>query len=202
MISTSISGTFFRRVLYFYCSLESPRELLKILMLSPYSRTTDPRTEGARWYERAAGAGRRSLSSSSFAAEAKPWFGQSSKGAPTSGTITSTISLFSPTPCLLPGIRLPPRSLSTHQSPLRGRPTYEKCYVTSSASFRSIPTTEWFISWARAAFVILLSLSILISPLPFLSYYCFQHCHFFCPSGQSGVNAALGTSKFSNKATG
>lgn len=59
--------------------------------------------------------------------------------------------------------------------------------MTVSLSFRSLPTTEWFISWAHATFVILLPLSILVSPLPFLSYYYFQYCPFFCPSGQSGL---------------
>ena len=97
---------------------------------------------------------------------------------------------FSPTPCLVPRLLLTPQS--SHLSVTSVCPLPSDAAWLSPRSFRITPTIAWFISYTQGTWVMLSPLSILSSPLPFLTYSHFQHCHFFWPCWPCEVEAVLG----------
>ena len=97
---------------------------------------------------------------------------------------------FSPTPCLVLRLLLTPQS--SHLSVTSVCPLPSDAAWLSPRSFRITPTIAWFISYTQGTWVMLSPLSILSSPLPFLTYSHFQHCHFFWPCWPCEVEAVLG----------
>lgn len=120
-----------------------------------------------------------------------PSFGEHPSGPSTSSTVTSAIGLFLQLPALSQGCCWHPSlPICQSQASVHLRVMLPDSPLGPSESFLLLDDSS---HTHREHGVILSPLSILLSPLPFLTYSHFQHCHFFWPCWLYEVEAVLGT---------